>query len=115
MNPKQTNQPKQAFVPPSDRPKVQSASNSCPGDWSIRSLAAILNQQLPRTNGSSTIKSTNQNPGLMQKCCEKRHADLYDLMGFGPSDLPGLESLIQVEAGLTKHLQKPSRIGKHDS
>jgi hypothetical protein len=90
--------PKKAFVPPTDRPKVQIAPHTPLRDVRVRDLAKILGPQLP-----------NRDPGLLQKCVEKLNRDLYEQFSPLGRAVPGLKEFIQVESALTEEGSKLSQ------
>lgn len=103
MNREQTNQPKQTFVPPSDRPDVRLTVETLTRDVRVRDLAVILGQQPAYKRGLESVEDKAANPAFSQKCCEKRTRDLCDLISSPSPGAAGLEQLIEAEIGLVEY------------
>ncbi|HET9376581.1 MAG TPA: hypothetical protein VFO40_16530 [Chthoniobacterales bacterium] len=103
MNREQTNQPKQTFVPPSDRPDVRLTADALTRDVRVRDLAVILGQQPAYKRGLESVEDKAPNPAFSQKCCEKRQRDLCDLISSPSPGAAGLEQLIEAEIGLVEY------------
>jgi hypothetical protein len=114
MNREQTNQPKQTFVPPTDRSDVTLTADALTRDVRVRDLAVILGQQPANKRGLESIEDKATNPGFSQKCCEKVRRDLYDLISPPPSGASGLKQLIEAEAGLTRVCERARSNRKHE-